>query len=175
VFEESLDTVVIETRNDSINFDVDNNNFEVTVRAGGTISVELQILDSEPKRIRPDTNTIKADSNAIQISQSTDSKKYISSIEHMRDNIRDLGTTDSEYMPLWMRTPQNNIQQLGYVNAIPLCYCKPGTADKIIENIKKSGYDFKQINLEIDRYIIKNTLETDSEQYILFANYQFNV
>lgn len=93
----------------------------------------------------------------------------------MRDNIRDLGTTDSEYMPLWMRTPQNNIQQLGYVNAIPLCYCKPGTADKIIENIKKSGYDFKQINLEIDRYIIKNTLETDSEQYILFANYQFNV
>lgn len=175
VFEEPLDTVIIETRNELINFDVDNNDFEITIRSGSTVSVALQILDSEPKRIRPDTNTIKADSNAIQISQSTDSKKYISSIEHMRDNIRDLGTTDSEYMPLWMRTPQNNIQQLGYVNAIPLCYCKPGTADKIIENIKKSGYDFKQINLEIDRYIIKNTLETDSEQYILFANYQFNV
>lgn len=175
VFEEPLDTIIIETRDSSINFDVDNNDFEVTVRAGGDVNVSLQILDSEPKRIRPDTNTIKTDSDAIKISQSSDSKKYISSIEHMRDNIQNIGAVDAEYMPLWMRTPQNNIQQLGHVNAIPICYCKPGTADKIIENIKKSGYDFKQINFEIDRYIIKSTLETNSEQYIVFANYQFNV
>ena len=34
--------------------------------------------------------------------------------------------------------------------------------------------NFKDINLEIDRYTIKDAVD-GQEKYILFANYQFNV
>ena len=58
---------------------------------------------------------------------------------------------------------------------MPLCYCKPGTSQLIKENIVNNGFDFKKINYEIDRYIVDRTKNSDDEQFILFANYQFNV
>jgi hypothetical protein len=61
------------------------------------------------------------------------------------------------------------------VPAIPICYTVPGKSTAIVENIKNSGFDFKTINYEIDRYIINTTLEDTGEKIILFANYKFNV
>ena len=94
----------------------------------------------------------------------------------MRSRIRDVGNNLREFYPLWMRTAQVVGQgELGFVLAVPLCYCKPGQADSVILNIKNSGFDFKNINLEIDRYNIDSTNGNSNEQYIPFANYQFNV
>jgi hypothetical protein len=138
--------------------------------------VQLELSDSEPYRIRPKSaNTIKADSDAIKVSNTKDQTRYISSIEHMRDRIKNIGKSQREYLPLWMRTAQEPFQQLDYVSAVPICFCNPGTADDIILNIKNNGFDFKQINFDIDRYIIKETENISQEQYVLFANYQFNV
>ena len=170
------DEIIIETRataEEEIN--VDNADFEVTVRAGGVVEVELQKGDSEPYRFRPKTNTIKTDSNAINISQSTDSKKYISSIDNMRANIKTIGEEERNYLPLWMRTAQTGFEELDYVTAIPICYCKPGESVNIINNINNYGFDPKLINYDIDRYVVKRTENSDVEKYILFANYQFNV
>ena len=133
-------------------------------------------INSDPIRLRPDTNTIKIDSNAINVSEQKDQKKYISNISNMRSRIRDVGNNLREFYPLWMRTAQVVGQgELGFVLAVPLCYCKPGQADSVILNIKNSGFDFKNINLEIDRYNIDSTNGNSNEQYIPFANYQFNV
>ena len=170
------DEIIIETRapaEEELN--VDNADFEVTVRAGGTVEVKLQKGDSEPYRLRPKTNTIKTDSNAINISQTTDSKKYISSIDNMRVNIKTIGAADRNYLPLWMRTAQTKFEELDYITAIPICYCKPGESATIINNIKNYGFDPKLINYDIDRYIVKQTENSDIEKYIMFANYQFNV
>lgn len=170
------DEIVIETRaaiDQELN--VDDSDFEVTIRDSGTISIVLQKGDSEPYRFRPKTNTIKTDSNAINVSQTTDSIKYISSIDNMRANIKTIGDEERNYLPLWMRTAQTGFQELDYVTAIPICYCKPGYAADIINNIKNYGFDPKTINYDIDRYIVKRTENSDVEKFVLFANYQFNV
>ena len=138
-------------------------------------SVELQKSDSEPYRFRPKTNTIKTDSDAINVSQSTDSIKHISSIDNMRANIKTIGNKERNYLPLWMRTAQTGFEELDYVTAIPICYCKPGESATIINNIKNYGFDPRIINYDIDRYIVKQTENSDIEKYIMFANYQFNV
>lgn len=170
------DEIVIETRAAiDQELDVDNSDFEVTVRGTGAISILLQKGDSEPFRFRPNTNTIKTDSNAINVSQSTDSIKYISSIDNMRANIKLIGDEERNYLPLWMRTAQTGFQELDYITAIPICYCKPGYAADIINNIKNYGFDPKTINYDIDRYIVKRTENSDVEKFVLFANYQFNV
>lgn len=170
------DEIIVETRVPSEEeLNVDDQDFEVTVRSGGTVEVELAKGDSEPYRFRPKTNTIKTDSNAINVSQTTDSIKYISSIDNMRKNIKNVGDEERNYLPLWMRTAQAGFEELDYVTAIPICYCKPGESAKILDNIKNYGFDPKLINYDIDRYIVKRTENSDVEKYVLFANYQFNV
>lgn len=170
------DEIIIETRApDQEGLNVDDADFEITVRDGGEVEINLQKSDSEPYRFRPNTNTIKADSNAINVSQSTDAIKYISSIDNMRKNIKDIGNEERNYLPLWMRTAQDGFEELDYVTAIPICYCKPGEAANIINNVKNYGFDPKLINYDIDRYIVKQTENSDVEKFVLFANYQFNV
>ena len=121
-------------------------------------------------------NPITADSDAIQISQSRDVKKYISNIDNMRENIKATGASSRDFLPLWMRTAQDGgLVELDYVLAIPLIYCKPGTSTLVQQNILRTGFDFTSISYDIDRYIIDTTTGNSSEQYILFANYQFNV
>ena len=133
-------------------------------------------INSDPIRLRPITNTIKIDSDAIKVSDSKDQRKYISNITNMRERIRTVGANLREFYPLWMRTSQGTGQaELGFVLGVPLCYCKPGQGDAVLLNIQNSGFDFKTLNVEIDRYNIDSTLGNSNEQYIKFANYQFNV
>jgi len=134
------------------------------------------VVDNSPIRQRPITNTLKIDSDAIKVDEDKQQQKYISNITNMRNRIAAVGETDNNFLPLWMRTPQeNNIEALGYTPAVVLTYCKPGTADEILLNIKNSAFDFKSINFEVDRYIIDSTRGNSNDQYILFANYDFNV
>lgn len=170
--------IVIGTRTGEEEVDADFNDFVIELRGGSNIEIVMPIADAEPFRFRPIfANTIKADSNAINTSQTKDNIKYISNIDNMREQIESVGMKERLYLPLWMRTPQGNTfpQELDYVTAIPLCYCKPGTSDEILLNIKNSGFDITNINFEIDRYIIDQTTGNSEPQYLLFANYQFNV
>ena len=170
------DELVIETREGDIELNVDDSDFELELFDTSNLTITLEKSDSEPQRIRPNpTNTIKADSNAIKVSQDGDNIRYRSSIEHMRDNIESIGKKERNYLPLWMRTPQEGFQELDYVTAIPICYCKPGESATIIKNIEDSGFNQKSINYDIDRYIVRQTENSQSEQFIMFANYQFNV
>jgi hypothetical protein len=137
-----------------------------------------------PDRYRPTpkANTIKADSNAITIDQNSDNTKYLSNIDTMRQRIKNIevdnkrAVSNREFLPLWMQTAQeNSLNEIDYVLALPIVYTKPGQSQTIKENIINSKFDFKQLNFDIDRYIIDNTKDQNREQYILFANYQFNV
>ena len=169
------ESIVIETRDGDFQLNTDNNDFELELFDTDNVTVTLELGDSEPQRIRPTpANTIKTDSNAVKISQGSDNIRYRSSIEHMRDNIESIGNKERNYLPLWMRTPQGGLQELDYINAIPLCYCLPGQSQDIIDNINNSSFDQKSINYDIDRYIVKRTADSQIEQFILFANYQFN-
>jgi hypothetical protein len=127
--------------------------------------------------LRPEfENTIKADTSVVNASQSNDSVKYISNLSNMRDNIRNTGESDRNFIPLWMRSSQpGSVNELGYTSSIVLCYCKPGTSNTIKSAINANGFDFSKFNLDIDRYIIDSTDITSEPQYLMFANYRYNV
>lgn len=166
----------IVTRAGSVIYDA-NGTIEITTRNGAILKAgQIATTSSDPFRFRPTYNTLKVDSDAVQISNSTDQTRFISNVTNMRENIAQAGVTEGSFLPIWMSTAQGSgVQELGYVTAVPLCYCKPGTAAQILLNITNSGFDFKNLDFEIDRYIVDATIGNSDEQYIAFGNYQYNV
>ena len=163
------------------------NNGTVILDANGTIVVELQngsevisgtiaTTTSDPFRWRPRFTPVKTDSDAVQISDAFNTKRYVSNVTNMRNNIKTVGLTERDFLPLWMTTAQStSVQELGYVTAIPLCFCNPGESATIALNIANSEFNFRTLDFEIDRYIIDATTGNSYEQYIPFGNYAFNV
>lgn len=172
-------TITVTTRSGVVTVDAAGQ-IEVLAQDGNTIVVRsfsfTNNVSNDPLRYRPNGNVITADSNAIKASQKVDNLKYISNISNMRKRIAEIGVNERQFLPLWMRTSQDgNIEEIDYVLAMPLCYCKPGTAQLIKENIENAGFDFKTIDYEIDRYIIDSLPDSQQERFVLFANYKFNV
>jgi hypothetical protein len=130
----------------------------------------------DPFRFRSSYSVIKVDSNILNVSTPGDIERFISNTTNMRENLKAIGDTENEFLPLWMRTAQaGQTRPLGYVTAVPLCYCEPGTSQGILTALKNSDFDFKQIDFEIDRYIIDSTVDSGVEQYIMFPSYQYNI
>lgn len=164
--------------------ELDNNDIDITLRDGVTeVNIDIDISDAEPLRQRfrdKIVNNIKADTNAVVINSANELRYYISNISNMREKLEEIGKSQSKYLPLWMRTPQQNtIQELGYVLAIPLAYCKEGQAEQVRLNVlnalNEGQFDFKNLNLDIDRYVLDSAEGINEERYIVFQNYIFNV
>ena len=149
---------------------------------------QTKLNKDEPDRFKPVKDPYTADNTAIFTSGRDQEYAYPSSIINIRKNLRNLsidnedGSTiraiaiENEFLPLWMKTPQDSKSPAtGFINAIPLCYCKPGQGSAILENIKNSGFDFGQIDYEIDRFLIDSTLGNGSTQFLKFTNYRYNV
>ncbi len=164
------------TRTGTVIYDA-NGVIQVELKNGNTISAQkIATTTSDPFRWRPKNTPIKVSSSAIKISDTNDQTRYINNITNMRNQLSSVGKTEGNFLPLWMATAQTNtVQELGFVTAIPLCYCKAGTSAKVLLNITTSGFNFKVLDFEIDRYIIDTTTDNSAEQYIPFGNYAFNV
>ena len=119
----------------------------------------------------PDPFNVTLDSTEVYAGDPHTNIVFPASISIWRDRIKSLGLKERNYLPLWMRTVQDgSVQELDFVKAVPLCYCKPGTADDIILNIKNREFDFKQIDYVIDRYIIDSVTGYSADKYIAFKN-----
>jgi len=142
----------------------------------------------EPDRFRPVKDPYTADNSAVFASGQDQEFAYPSSIINIRKNLRSLSvnnedgstiraiTVENEFLPLWMKTAQTaKTPATGFVNAIPLCYCKAGEGETILQNIKNSGFDFGLIDYEIDRFLIDSTLGNALPQFLKFTNYRYNV
>jgi len=137
----------------------------------------------------PDEPIISVDSTAYQTSNPQATKYFPNSISNWRDRIAATtdhfdangksiaGQSERNYLPLWMRSIQpGTYEELGFTLAVPLMYCKVGTADKILLNIKNlSTFDFKQLNYTADRYIIDSVLGQSSDKYLVFRNDRITV
>jgi len=140
----------------------------------GTVLTAQANTDSQPF-VLGDRNAPTADSGGFLASGGA-GRKYLSNIRNMQDSIKALGVTEYDFLPLWMRTPQEAGQQEpGFVLAIPLCYCLPGKSAEVLAYVKNSKYDFKQLDVTVDRYIIDSTTGNSNDQYILFGNQTYNV
>ena len=55
----------------------------------------------------------------------------------MRRRIKNVGDRDRTFLPLWMRSIQDQaFVETGYLSAMVICYVKPGLSRKIISRIK---------------------------------------
>ena len=124
----------------------------------------------EPFLPRPDSK-ITIDQTNIFASNPNHSTRYPSSISIWRDQILAVGDRERNYLPLWMRSVQDDSkQELGFVLAVPICFCKPGTSADIMLNIKFSGFDFKNLDYTVDRYIIDSVTGNGNDKYLVFKD-----
>ena len=151
----------------------------------GRNTADLQIPASDSPRPEPYTSI---DSTGYLVSDSSPRTFYPNSISNWRDRFRHWSSVDPvtgnavsfarerNYLPLWMRSIQPGTKvELGFQLAVPLCYCKVGTADDIILNIKYSGFDFKTLDYTIDRYIIDSVEGQTGDKYLVFKNDRITV
>lgn len=103
---------------------------------------------------------------------------YPSSVANMKVGLRGLVSDEDQFYikinpdgtPLFMRTPQaGELQPPGYMTVMVLCYALPGNGTKIANRIKRSGFDFKQFDFEIDRIVVSNSLDSSTDKYLIFA------
>lgn len=162
----------------SLILDTGTGELTVTLQDGSTVINVGSVVNNptDAFRFRPNNSVIKVDSNILSVGNANDIERYISNTTNMRKNLSAVGVTESEFLPLWMRTAQlGATQTLGYVTAVPLCYCLPNTSGTVLTALSNTNFDFKQIHFEIDRYIIDSTSDSGTEQYIMFPNYQYNI
>ena len=115
-------------------------------KQSGTVIYEVIYLEMKD----PFVNNLGVETGATTIRPNA--------VENMRDRIKALGHDEWTYLPLWMKTEQAGSNgPLGYITAVPILYCKPGTSDKLKKRILDLNLDFKNIDFIIDRYIVKRS------------------
>jgi len=86
---------------------------------------------------------------------------YPNAVANMRSRMKSLGHKEWDYLPLWMKTTQaGDLAPLGYVTAVPICYCKPGTSALVKKRIEDKALEFKNIAFTVDRYVISKSKVT---------------
>ena len=89
---------------------------------------------------------------------------FPNAVENMRTRMKSLGHKEYTYLPLWMRTTQTgDLGPLGFVLAVPICYCKPGKSALVKKRIEDKKLDFKNIDFIIDRYKISRSKVTPTQ------------
>lgn len=100
---------------------------------------------------------------------------YPNSVENWRvslESIKLLGEpikTDEYHMPKFMRTIQDSEYiPLGFILALPLCYVTPGNGETVIKRIKINGFNFTNIDFEVDRLVVEDVLGQQGAKYLVF-------
>jgi hypothetical protein len=84
---------------------------------------------------------------------------YPNAVANMRSRMKTLGHKEWTYLPEWMRTTQaGDLAPLGYVMAVPVCYCKPGTSALLKKRIQDKALTLKNIAFTVDRYTVSKSL-----------------
>lgn len=136
---------------------------------GKSISKTVELPNNINSPVLVSYDAIKIDSNIPLVSDRDHQRLFPNSIKNMRKQIETVGSIDRTFLPLWMRTIQDNAAfEPGYVKALPLCFAKPGKAESIISRIKLNGFDFKTIDFEIDRYLIDVIGNVFEDKYLAF-------
>ncbi len=132
-------------------------------------NLSIAALD-QLQRIWMQDKVMTADFDGQLASDLNKSNVFGNSTTNLRKNIQTLGETERNFLPLWMRTAQSfsGVEQ-GFTKAIVLCYVIPGYGDRIINNIKNLGIDFKNIDFTVDRVIIDSVKGEVGDKYIAFG------
>lgn len=127
---------------------------------GKSISATVNLNDRINSPVIVSYDSIKVDSNIPFVSDRDHQRIFPNSFKNMRSNIKSLGERDRTYLPLWMRSLQDDRSfESGFVKAIPLCYAKPGMAQKIIDRINvKTRISSRGTWTSSTRYFVDDTV-----------------
>ncbi len=140
---------ILGPRASSMNATADYVDYEITTDGGLSFS-------TSGSKVRF-ANQLSADLGVIET-------LYPNAVANMRSRMKSLGHKEYDYLPLWMKTTQeNDLAPLGYVMAVPICYCKPGTSALIKKRIQDKGLNFKNIAFTIDRYTVSKSKVATSQ------------
>lgn len=146
---------------------------------------DIYITKKEPFLLRPIEN-ISIDRTNITVSDPNQTKRYPSTIYNWRQRIKTHTAwdgkqlvTEQTFLPLWMRSFQDDRQQLGFTLAIPLAYCNPNMSYDIMLNLenyqKTTNFDFKDLDYYVDRYIIDNVIGYGNDKYLVFKDQEASI
>jgi len=136
---------------------------------GKSISQTIELPNTIKSKVLISYDAIKVSSDIPLVSDSDHQRIFPNSIKNMRSRVRGVGDRDREFLPLWMRSIQDQAtSETGFVKALTLCYANPGKSDAVIARIKASGFDFKTIDFEADRYIIDILDGEIEDKYLAF-------
>ena len=149
--------------------------FDDAEKTNGSVTSQVDITDANVN-LTIDTDQFKASTNIITIDQLVRRFLYPNSVSNMQQRLRELipaGDStiiniNEKFIPLWMSSTQTTGTALGYTKAVPIAYAKPGFGATILENIQNSGFDFKNINFEVDRLTIDSVEGEAGDKYIVF-------
>lgn len=150
--------------------------FDDAEKTNGSVTSQVDITDANVN-LTIDTDQFKASTNIITIDQLVRRFLYPNSVSNMQQRLRELipaGDStiiniNEKFIPLWMSSTQTTTgTALGYTKAVPIAYAKPGFGATILENIQNSGFDFKNINFEVDRLTIDSVEGEAGDKYIVF-------
>jgi hypothetical protein len=135
-------------RASSMNATADYVDYEVTTDGGLSFS-------TSGSKVRY-ANQLSADLGTMEV-------LYPNAVANMRTRMKSLGHKEWDYLPLWMKTTQvGDLAPLGYVMAVPIAYCKPGTSALVKKRIEDKSLIFRNIAFTIDRYVVsKSTVATE--------------
>jgi hypothetical protein len=139
----------------------------------------------EPYLPRPFEN-VTIDRTNINASDPKQKNRYPNTFYNWRQRIRfhkDINgielLSEQQFLPLWMRSFQDDRRELGFKLALPLCYCKPNMSNDIFLNIKNylsvNNFDLKILDYTVDRYIIDSVNQYGNDKYLVFKNHEATV
>ena len=136
--------------------------------ADNKITFSSQNLPNITIAFNGSTLHISADDD-LPIPGTTEDELFINSFTNMQNELKaGLTIENFEYLPLWMKSAQDDGLVLGYRLALPLRYAKPGESDKILYRVKnESTYDIKSLSMTFDRWIIDNNIGTSFDNTTL--------
>lgn len=136
---------------------------------GRSISSTVNLADNINSPVLISVDNIKIDSDIPLVSDRDHRRVFLNSIKNMRARIAAVGDRDRGFLPLWMRSIQDAASnETGYVKALPLCYCQPGSSARVMARIRASGFDFKSIDFVADRYVIDALDNELEDKYLAF-------
>ena len=101
-------------------------------------------------------------SSGLPIPYDTADNLYLNAVTRMQNEIKSGLTVENfEYLPQWMKSPQEDKLVPGYKLALPIRYVKPGEGATILYKIKnESTYDIQSLVCKVDRWITDRNIGT---------------
>jgi hypothetical protein len=138
--------------------------------------VYVNIIDDQMiGSINPSASFVKEEQNAVGPGY-TAVNFYPDSTGNMQNALETIPigsntiSVDNLFRPKFMQTSQDTTGvPLGFVKVAILCYTQPGKGASVVSAITNSGFDFKQLDFDVDRIYFENNLTTQGHDYIVFG------